>query len=148
MPDYKPNSHHMPSLEEVMVHARDEINLRPTASAAAANHREPEQVVGLPRDKLSELLDLLQKPMIVPTIGVDAASAMEQCYEAVAKEIDGLAQEHVNRALALQQEIQTFAVIIRESGKTLCARIEQEAARGYQIASVVKAARSAVDGGE
>lgn len=106
-----------------------------TPAPASQVHSESDRVV---LDELAKVLDA-QQP--APKVGLDASASMKSCYETVAVDIERLAQEAVDRALAIQQEAQTFAAVIREAGAELCARIETETTRGYQISSIMRTAQ-------
>lgn len=96
-------------------------------------------------DPLAGLLRLIQEPPKVPEVGVAAAQAMENCFETTARDIEQIAQDAVDRALALQQEAKSFASILRQSGSILCGRIEREATRGFQVSMLMREARKMVE---
>lgn len=96
------------------------------------------------RRVLDKLLENIEVPGVSPQIGIAAAQAMHNCFEQTARDIEQLALDGVDRAMAIQQEAKVFADVLRESGKVLCDRIEAEAARGAQISEVMRVARSAV----
>jgi len=95
---------------------------------------------------LAELLKIVEKfpSDAVPKAGVLASQAMENCFETTARDMEKLGQDHVDRALALQQQIQSFCTIVRESGRALCATIERESARDYQVSMVMRHAREVI----
>lgn len=90
---------------------------------------------------LRRLADLLRNPDQVPPIGTKIADVMRGCFQRTAEDIERLSREHYDRAVELQQEAQTFAAIVRDAGEVLCARIEREAARGFQVSEVMTLAR-------
>lgn len=78
-------------------------------------------------DPMGELARMIAEPPRVPQIGLMASEAMMRGFEQYAAEIEKVAQEGVERALAVQQEAVSFASVIRASGRLLCDKIEGEA---------------------
>lgn len=95
---------------------------------------------------LRELEKIIGKPILppAPQIGVAASEAMIQCYEDVANKIEAVAQDAVDRAMALLQEAKSFASILRQSGEILADRIKLESARAAMVSDLIKRTRAAV----
>lgn len=95
---------------------------------------------------LQELLDMIQLEVPTPAIGVQASKAVSNCFESTARDVIALAQDNLDRANEIMQQALSFATIIRESGNVLCGRIEQETATGFQVSTLIRAARERLAG--
>lgn len=112
----------------------------------AAEERSVAEVIGqtggLPeahRSVLDELARLIGGPARqVPRIGIEASQMMKRAFETAAADIERLAQESVDRAALAQQEAISYANVLRQSGELLCGKMEDEAARCFQISEVMR----------
>lgn len=109
----------------------------PTDAAVAAEIHKTDQLI----EALAAALDA---PSETPKIGVEAARAVLACFERVAADVELLANDHVDRARALQADAQVFAERIRSSGDQFARQIEDETARGRQISMVLREARKLI----
>lgn len=95
----------------------------------------------MPADFMAGLEQMISTPPRVPKIGLDAAKAMTDCFEAVADDVLRLAKDGVDRANEVLQEAVTYATVLRETGEVLAARIRAESSRTLHIALVLREAR-------
>lgn len=98
-----------------------------------------------PPDPLVMLHKVLTDIPSVPKIGEDAARRIRDCFGQTAADVERLASEAVERAEAILAEARQFAVVLRDAGEMLAGKIETESARGAQIATIMRSARSLMD---
>lgn len=89
-------------------------------------------------DPLAALARLIAQPPKVPQIGAAAAEAVRRAAEAAIADIVAVAKSNVDRALELQQQVESYVSTIRQSADHLCAQIEDQTTREYQISMVMR----------
>lgn len=123
-------------------------DLDAATAAAQAEPRQDVQVtngaapVGRRVDVLDGLARLLEQPPRPPRVGLEAAKLIVQCFETVAADVERIAKERVDAALALQQEVHTWATVLRESGGVLSDKIEDETGRLFQASKAFRQVRA------
>lgn len=120
-----PNERVIEELEQILLQ-------RPIQQPAAVVDHQPGP------GPLDGLMDLLKAGPRPPEVGVAAAQAMRQCFEAAASDIEKIAAEGVESAKLVEQEAKSFAAIIREHGENLCKRVEDQSARTRQVSLVLR----------
>lgn len=108
-------------------------------------HAQARRPATPPDQRLADLLrHIKEAPPPTPKVGVDAAQNMRNAYSTVVADIRRVAQDHVDRAVALQQESESFCAIVEQAGMRLCEKIEAEAVRGYQVSTIMREVRAAL----
>ena len=94
---------------------------------------------------MAQLISTISEQPVTPVIGVTASQAIMKCFEQCAADVERLAMAQVDHAQTIERDARHFAESIRRTGHKFCRTIEDETARGQQIALLMRKAQRLVE---